>query len=886
MLKDLVEKYTKVSLEDNDQDEPLDEVEETEVEDTAEIKEDETQEEQSEEAEVEEDEADDGVETKEAPGDVTVLEAPTDEQGEVSNVDAEEVVSEIEPSDDVQEAGDDIGQETPTDAFEGTDDTADITEGSDTGLDDDAPLEGAIDTPDIEAEDAAVVENTLAEGAEVAQGQDQIVQDAIAQANDSDGREATDVNGNAITEEEAEVNDEEERISEEIDAANEEEVEATDVTGEETPLEEAEELAEEMPDETTEGAEESTDDSFSETDDGAGGTDDFGGGDSSDSGSDEFADDDTPLEGAEDTDAAVEDSDVESVDTEVTEGDTSDVQESVDEQNEASDVTAEAASSDVNETDAIKGEVPGVSEGVGEDDDAPLDGAIDVEVDDTFKDKEVDGNPSYSDNHQDDTAATVEETIDNPDGTEESLANAIADDAAEGNADLEASVDESEGEIQDSTDVDATDGIDDVEQSDQDLDGDIEDVTGDADFAEGEVDIPDVDMDTTDDEVAEAFNEAEDTEIEADKDEAEAIDATKTIEELQQESESLEHLIKQLNDAISAESYDARLIAAMQVELGKRKDMWGDNSPSVPSLEDYGHQDLDLLYKASVESFRGFMSRTVQLSTRLRDQLQRWWNSPMVTKIVKRADAVNKAVDKALVDLKGSEFTSGDVSGISGYLSTDKDSLLRAVADDLKYTTGVATKGLQANEKLVGDVVRMVDDVISARKPGDIKKVLTQVGNLKSVKSAYPAEVFNDGKLFGGWKLEFKEGGIGDSGIPVAVRNKSGDRKTSFKLTKADVSNLLLMAKTYAAIAKKAAETTGDKAVEEIPAIQHQKVRAHPIHDTSRVQGEWGDEKKLDELTDGMLTLSRAHHDVYKFIVKHALDVAEAIVSVANKASK
>lgn len=899
MLKDLVEKYTKVSLEDNnDQDEPLDEVEETEVEETEEVetpeeKEDETQEEQSEEAEVEEDEADDSVETEEAPGDVTVLEAPTDEQGEVSTVDAEEVVSEIEPSEDVQEAGDAIGQETPADAFEGTDDTSDITEGSDTGLDDDTPLEGAADAPDIEAEDAAVVENTLAEGAEIAEGQDQIVQDAIAQANDSDGGEATDVNGNAITEEEAQVNEEEERISEEIDAANEEEVEATDVTGEETPLEEAEELAEEMADETTEGAEESTDDSFSESGDDAGGADDFSGGDStegdsSDMGDDGF-DDDTPLDGAEDSEVGVEDADVEGaeeVDTEVTEGDTSDVQESVDQQNEASDVTAEAASSDVNDTDAIKGEVPGVSEGVGEDDDTPLDGSLDVEVDDTFKDKEVDGNPSYADNHQDDTAATVEETIDNPDGTEESLASAIADDAAEGNADLEASVDESEGEVQDSTDVDTSDGIDDVEQSEQGTFGEVEDVTGDADFDEGEVDIPDVDMDTTDDEVAEAFNEAEDTEIEADKDEAEAIDATKTIEELQQESESLEHFIKQLEEAISTESYDARRIAVMQVELGKRKDMWGESAPEVPALEDYGHQDLDLLYKASLESFRGFMSRVNQLRTRLIDQLERWWNSPMVTKVVKRADAVNKAIDKALVDLKESEFSSGDVNGISGYLSTDKDSLTRAVADDLKYTTGIATKGLKGNEKLVADIVRMIDDVVAARSPKDIKKVVTQVGNLKSTKSDYPGEVFNDGKLFGGWKLEFKQGDIGDSGIPVAVRNKSGDRKTSFKLTKADVSNLLLMAKTYTALAKKCAETTGDKAVEEIPAQRHQEDRALPFGGATRVQGEWADESKVDDLVSAMMTLSKAHHDVYKFIVKHCLDVAEALIAVASKAAK
>lgn len=881
MLKAIVEKYT-VSTEDAD--EPLDgvdkeETEVEEVEETPEVKE-ETEE------QVEGTEEDETEEAEESTGDTTVLEAPTDEQGEVSVAETEEVVSEIEPSDDVTEAGDDIGQEVPTDAFAGTSDTADITEGSDSGLGDDAPLDGANGTPNIEAEDAAVVENTLAEGAEVAEGQDQIVQDAIAQADGTDGGQDTDVNGNPITPEEAEENAEEERISDEIDEANTEEVEATDITGEETPLEEAEALTEEMAAETEENAEESTDDSFSETGDTGGdstdtsGSDEFGG--SMDS-EDDLLDDDTPLEGAEEvTETSTEDGDV--VDTEVTEGDTTDIQESVDDQNKAADVTAEAASSDVNDTDTIKGDA------VAEDDkEIPLD----VDVDDSFKQKEVDGNPSYSDNHQDDTAATVEETIDNPDGTEESLASAIADDAAAGNDEITEAIDETETEDE-SNGVDAnteieqsqdemSNGVDDVEQSDQSGDA-VDDVTGEADFEEGEVDIPDVDMDTTDDEVAEAFNEADDTEVEADKDETEAIDATKTIEELQKEAESLESYVKQLDDAIANESYDARFIAHMQVELGKRASAWGDQGPVVPSIEDYGHGDLDLLYKASVESFRGFWSRTMHLSVRLRDQLQRWWNSPMVTKVVKRSEAVNKAVDKALIDLKASEFNSGDVKGISGYLSTDNASLVKAVSDDLKYTTGIATKGLKANEKLTGDIVKMIDDIVSARKPADIKKVLGQVDSLKSVKQAYPGEVFTEGRLFGGWVLEFKEGSIGDSGIPVAVKQKSGDRKTSFKLTKADLSNLLLMAKTYAAVAKKAAETVGDKAVEEIPAILHQQHRALPISDQSRILGEWGDEKKIDELVDGMMKLSKAHHDVYKFIVKHCLDVAEAIISVVNKA--
>lgn len=912
MLKALVDKYT-VSNEDAEDDEkPLDGVEETEeVEDTE--RENETQEEQSDTAEEEEaDDTDEDLATEEAAGDTTVLEAPTDEQGEVSTADTEEVVSEIEPEADVTEAGDDVGQATPDEAFDGTTDQADITVGSDSA--------GPAPT-DTAAVDAAAVENTIKEGEEVAQGQADIIQQAEATASEiENGGDAagadSDVNGNSITPEEVAENEHEEEVAAEIDAENDEEVTATDVVAEETPLEEAEALADELSDDVSDDAEESTDDALGEDSADSGidgsdtGGDDFGGGETStDGSSDDFDDDDVPLEGAEvasdvadsevseestdGTDEATGDAALpegDTPDTEVTEGDTDSVQDSVDDQNAAADVTAEAASSDVNDTAAIKGE-----DVAQDDDEIPLD----VDVDDSFKQKEVDGNPSYSDNAQDDTAATVQETIDNPDGTEESLAKDISDDAASDNEEMTAAIDETEGE--DATDAvdadaeidesqseidpttDATDGIDDVEQESQIGDeGEIED-TNDADFAEGEVDIPDVDTEVTDDDVAVAEVAAADEEVRADKDEQLAADAQKTVEELQEEAKGLEAFIQRLEEGISNESYNAATIVQGYPMLDKHKLMWGEGD--TPSLEDYGPKDLDLLYVASLESARGFLSRTLQLSTRLRDQLLKWWERPMVTKIVKRADAIQKSADKALMGLKDSPFNGGEVKGISGYLSTNKDGLVRAVADDLKYTTAIATRGLSGNESLVHSIVKALDDITTAKTPAVIKQALTASKNIKSSKSNYPQEAFTKGALMGNWKLEMKDGSIGTSGIPVAVKETSGDRKTSFNLTKADLGNFIVMAKTYAAIAKKAAETIGDTAVEEYPSFQHARARALPMKDIGRIQGDWGDEKEIDALAEDMLKVSKAHHDAYKFIVKHALDMAEALVAVVNKAA-
>lgn len=895
MLKQLVDKYT-TSMEDHE-DEPLDEVEETEEIETTE-REDETQEEQSEEAEeAEADDTDEELAEEEAAGDTTVLEAPTDEQGEVTTVDTEEVVSEIEPEADVTEAGDDVGQETPDDAFEGTNDQADITVGSDS--DGPAPTDtGAID--------AAAVENTIKDGEEVAQGQAEIIQQAEATATEIETGGAvsetdTDVNGNAITPEEAAVNEHEEKVDAEINAETEEEVTATDVVAEETPLEEAEALADELADDVTDDAEDNTDDTLGDGDtESSDGGDEFGGDTGSDDSTgdsdsgDSFDDDDVPLEGAEvdsdvtETEVSEESTDDlpagDTPDTEVTEGDTTDVQESVDDQNIASDVTAEAASSDVNQTEAIKGdnEVAADEETLPDDDDET---PLDIDATQDLTPKEVDGNPAY-DGAGTGTNATVTETIDNPDGTEESLASSIAEDAAEDTSEMAEAVDESEGEVTDEPETDpitdASDGIDDEEQESQIGDeGSIND-TDDINFEEGDVDIPDVETETTADDVAAAEIEAENTEIAADDDEQLAIDAHKTVEELQEEAKSLEAYIQRLEEGIATETYDAAVIVQGYPLLDKHKNIWGVDTN--PSLEDYGPKDLDLLYVASLESARGFMSRITQVSTRLVQKLKQWWEKPMVTKVVKRADAIQKSADKTLMDLKESSFNGGEVKGISGYLSTDKPGLIAAVGSDLKFTTAIASKGLSGNEKLVHTVVKVIDDIATAKTEAAIKSALNGVSSIKSSKAAYPQETFTKGSLMGNWKLEMKEGTIGASGIPVAVKESSGDRKTTFNLTKADLSSLLVMAKAYAAVAKKAAETTGERAVEEYPSVETARNRALPYSDVSRIISSWGDESKIDDLADDMVKLAKAHHDAYKFIVKHALDMAEALISVVNKA--
>lgn len=834
MLKDILDRY-KISNENADET-ATDEIEDTSEEETTEEVVKET-----------DDESVDEVEDTEADGSTTVLEAPTDEQGEVSVADTEEVVAEVTPSEDVTEAGDDIGQATPTEAFDDISDEEDITEGSD---------ELAAPTDTGEAEDAAAVNGVVTDGEEVARGQEEIIQAAEQAAGEIEGGGAdTDVNGNAITEGEAEANAEEEAIDKKID----EETAAADttkgLTDEETPLEAAEAEADELADEEEESLDGGTDDEFGGDADSGGS--ELGGTEESGEIDDPFGGDSTTVD-TESTDDSLEtdgtDTNLEETETEVSEEDTNteatqgaiaDVDEAVDDQNAAAAVTAEGASSEVGDLEEIEGKE------LAEDD-----AAIPVDVTDTFKDKEVDGNPTTSDNHQDDSAATVEETIDEP---EAGIAEDIAVGAEEDNDELAESVAEDE------------------------VGGEIDETEEPADFEEGELDIPDVDEETTDEDVAVSEVEADDEEVLADHDEQLAEDANKTVEELQQEAKGLEAFAKRLQYGIESGNYNPTLVADIYVKLSSYGNVFGPTVNRI-ALEEYGPGDMDLAYTASLESIRGYISRIVLTAGALDKKMTKWFERPLTTKVTTRANAINKASDKTLVDLKSSGYTGGEVTGVSGYLSTNDDGLVRAVANDLKYTTGIAVKGMDANERVISTISRVLDDIIAAKTPEAVNSILKRSTGIKSAKESYPNEVFTKGKMMGNWKLTMKDGAFGVSAIPVPVKETSGDRHTSFKLTKADLSSLLLMAKTYTALATKLADTVGDKVIDDMSAIKKQRSRALPIGGASRVTATEVDEKRIDELCTDLGKIAAAHRDMYQFVTKHALDMADAINAVVKKA--
>lgn len=831
-----------------------------------------------------------------------------DEQGTVEVADSEEVVAEVTPSTDVEDAGDDIAQATPTEEV-GADDKADITQ-----------------TPDTVQEEVTTL---LTEGEQAKTVKEDIVQAATAQVEGGDST-ATDVNGNGITEEQAAENAETDAIEDEVELEEETEAKDKDIHQEAADAEDSAdtELDDALgADGSDSVADEATDDTSSADVDDGGDQGDLGI-DADAGGVDEpLPDDETPLDGAEDQvdseTTEVEETTDSTPSTDESGDDVTDVDQEVEDQNEAADVTAEAASSDVDQTEFIEGDTPeqkgevsasgvlpeedladndgdtivaeaepapqntedvstdnsttDIDEPASEDDEVPLDGAEPLEVDET--DPLVDRNQDTA--GEDGSAATVEEST--TDQTAEDL-----DEATDEVAETTEVVEEDSTPVEEETETEVVDGPD-TEA------GEIEETDEEADLDEGELDVRDVDPETTDEDVEEAMADAAETGEWGDAEAEQADIADMTIEELQKEREALEMYRVTIEHAIATESYNAPYIATvnMMVEpLRRRLNGISDKPISRVSVESYDYRDLDLVYQASLESIRGFISRLSSANRSLVQSVEKWWASGIVDKVTKRTDALDKQIDLTLVKLKDSEYSTKDVKGIRGYLSTSESNLTKAVADDLAVTSDIAVKGIKASEAFQNTLVKALNDIVTANNGTEIDSVLDKVEDLKGTKQDFPSTAFDRG-LLGGYKLEWRKAGGGDrsekiealghTGIPVGVKATKKSEGGDFKLTKGDLTNLLKMAKVYTALARKLATTTGDRAVASVSKIRLTRERALPLSAETRVTG---DEHGIDSLATAMKLVAKAHVDLYKFTTTHCIEVADACCAVVNKAIK
>jgi len=346
---------------------------------------------------------------------------------------------------------------------------------------------------------------------------------------------------------------------------------------------------------------------------------------------------------------------------------------------------------------------------------------------------------------------------------------------------------------------------------------------------------------------------------------------------------------------IANESYEPGLLAYKLAQTDHVRGVLNSLGCKLPavSLESYTSNDLDLAYQASLESVRGMISRLTSITGQLNQKVERWWSKGMVDKVKTRTTALNKQIDLCLVQLKDADVSSHEVNAIGAYLAHADGNLVKAVSDDLKLVTEVSSKGFKATEELQSNLVKALNDITASATPAEATSVADKVSRFKDTKTAFPSKAFSSGFL-GGYKFELKDTTGGDTlkakilnmgrrAVPVVVREGKGTN-SSQKLSKGDVSNLLTMAKAYVALAKKLADTTGDRAVENVGKIRLTRERALPVAVEGRIRG--GDEAAIDAAASALEIVAKAHNDMYKFVTKHCIDVADALCGVAKKFSK
>ncbi|AEH03526.1 virion structural protein [Pseudomonas phage PhiPA3] len=822
-------------------------------------------------------------------------------------VDATAVTTSAEPEVDVQEAGDDVGQATPTEEIapdgdlEVVEEKPVVPEPMATTNESTAVAEATA----IGEQKQADVQSLVDQAEQLQATSADIVSEAAAEVEEG----ATDINGNGITEDQAESNSNAEALTAEA--------EAEAVQAEETPVEV--EGADDAESGNTE-AEASGDDDAPTTDE------------NTDSGSDDLSGDtDVDLGGSGDNVAATDDTGITETgpETEVGElgagegeSDDTDVVEEAEtelESNDESDLSEEIPATDSEPVveEVVEENAPTETEAL-----VNNEGETEEEVNIPPEAEEIPAEELPEGGDVVETPEEIEEAAETAEDVSDDVEEVEAAKAeAETNAPTEIvdEIAEAAETVEEETGVDPLDTqasfdavdeaaaaenkdepvVEEVEEPAIDVEaGEIEETDEEADLDEGELDIPDVDTDTTEEDVAEAEAEADDIELEADEDEAKAIDASRTIADLQKEQTTVEEFIELLKFGLESEQFSIQTVILAQDKLDKLHDAFGKYSPGIPSMEDYGKDDLDKYYMTSLESFRGFISKINNLQRSLHEKVERWWHGGIVTKIDARSKAINKDIDLVLTKLSGASIQGKvSLSGLNSDLATRDGDLVKAVAGDLRVISEIAIKGLKDSERLQANIIDILNKTVTE---GGGDKTTNLLQRALAIKPAQFLPIaFTAGSMLGGWVLESRgviEGdstgkklrSLGDVGVPAVKRTKVADKVTKVELSKAELARLLTLAKAYAALAQKLAASAGMKAVDSF--TENRIVRNRAL-DTGAHGGDvvtrastWSDIGDIDELAGALLKVCASHIEVYKFITQHSLDVASGIVKLARKA--
>lgn len=455
--------------------------------------------------------------------------------------------------------------------------------------------------------------------------------------------------------------------------------------------------------------------------------------------------------------------------------------------------------------------------------------------------------------------------------TEDTLSEAEEDETEEDSDDKseENSEDDSEEEDSESEEVESEDSINEA-------------------AAEEELEVDDVDLSTTEEEVEEAEDELEEAEEEGEEVEDEIIDDTKTLEDLEKESASVEEFIQLLKVAKESAHYEPLFMAQVDSKLNALHDMFGTHGPGIPSLETFNEpQYAELYYSTSLESFEGFKKRlnTIKkaVSLKLAESI-RSLNTKMVDPAVKN---LNTIIDGMLAKVNSEDSDYSVTFKVK--LESDKD-ILKAYGDDTKTITAMINRISKQQLRVVDEAAKVLKSTTNAKFENIHKEAKTTL-QIKNVDFKGLA----DGSLIGNNKTITKDPGKSNgtvmhemaehlvkSAIKVGTTEYDGDKSKKVTLNKADLVRLLSLCKMQIGLVTKAKKEVGEPAVAQSKLIAKDYIKLldeqfYREYEKAETEEDFNILYIPHGIYSGLKIVNEHTILTYKFIVYHCLNNVSTI---------
>lgn len=421
-----------------------------------------------------------------------------------------------------------------------------------------------------------------------------------------------------------------------------------------------------------------------------------------------------------------------------------------------------------------------------------------------------------------------------------------------------------------------------------------EEVTAAEVVEEAELEVP-VAEEVTEEQVEEAVEVAEVAKEELDEITEETAETEAAAADVEEELTSIEEFAAVLQHGIKTQTYSPQFAAICQAKLVKLHKTFGEE-PSV-SLEDFSGESLNQYYVASLESFGGFLKRVGDVSARIGSYLPDLLASgKLVVGYTNRAKGVHAIVDSLSAKLADLPADAKFVGSVNKVLVVDgANDFFSGINADLRLTSASVTKGLPANEKLLSSLVSILAKAVTEGGVGKTGAIIAEVGKIQSASKAYPEAAFTTG-FAGGSKLGKAEDAAEDAdtrgklaflvggAVPSVIKGKT-EKLEGVELNKAAIGKVIALAKVYAELGIKAAQSSGVKALEQNKQLKGVATRSFSAQSNGGAQTtSWSEGKDLDILTTSLPKIVGKHVALYRFIAEHAVLVAEGLSELVERA--